>query len=75
MRLLIKQITLDYPKLATSLRWRGRRFGRNGLKRGLNQFLNGPHAICNPERHSGRHPQGFMRAAEIVERDVQAHSG
>jgi hypothetical protein len=26
-----------------------------------------------PERHRWRHPQSFVRAAQVVERDVQAH--
>jgi hypothetical protein len=28
--------------------------------------------VGDPEDHCWRHPQRFMRAAEIVERDVQA---
>lgn len=31
--------------------------------------------VGDAESHCWRRPQRFVRAAEIVERDVQAHSG
>jgi len=71
----IEQIALNYPELTAPLCGRRRRLGRDRLQRGFDKIGDRPHALSNPERHSRRHPQCFMRAAEIVERDVQAHGG
>ena len=66
---------MNYAERLAALRRGWRRLGRNRLQRRVDQVANRPHAISDPENHRWRHPQGFMRAAQIVERDVQAHSG
>src|SRR5262249_15499743 len=66
-----EQVALDYPDRPRARLWCGRRLGRHRFKRGFYQFGNRPNVIGDPKRHCWRHPQRLMRAAEIVERDVQ----
>ena len=66
---------MDYPELATALRGVGVGLVGTALSAASISSRNRPNTIRDPERHRWRHPQGFMRAAEIVERDVQAHGG
>jgi alkanesulfonate monooxygenase SsuD/methylene tetrahydromethanopterin reductase-like flavin-dependent oxidoreductase (luciferase family) len=46
-------------------------FGVDFGKRGFDQIANRPHAVSDPERHSGGHPQRFVRAAQVAERRVR----
>lgn len=68
----IEQISLDYPEATAPLSRRGRRHRRDSLQRCLDQIRHGPYPVSQAERHRWRHPQGFVRAAQIVKRDVQA---
>ena len=69
----IKQIALDYPEAPTALCGRRCRLCRHSLKRRIDQVANRPHTVCDPKRHCWRHAQRLVRAAEIIERDVQAN--
>lgn len=66
---------MDYPEGLAALGRRRGRLGRDRLKRRLDQIANRPRPIGDTERHCRGHPQGFMRAAQIVERDMKADGG
>src|ERR1041385_4645090 len=69
---LVEQIALNSPERLPPLRRGRRRLRRDGLQRRLDQIANRPHAISDPERHCRGRLQGFVSAAEIVERDMEA---
>ncbi len=66
-------MTFDYPERLAALRWCRRRDRGRGLEGRLDQLGNRPNMIGDPERHRWRHPQRFMRAAEIVKRDMKGN--